>query len=252
MPFLGLGLHILIAIYFATHAVRTGQDRYWLWILFAFPGLGSIVYGLTIWLPQARHSREGHAVVRGVRRIIDPDRELRLAQDDFDATPTTDRRLRLGDALLAKGRATEAATHFESALSGVHKHDPDIQVRLARAWLAAGRARDARGLLDEVIQRNPSFRSQDGHLTYARAVVAEGDRERAREEFNALTAYSGNLDIHAEYAETLRSWGEHDRAAAVCEKALAGVRRMPAYNRRLYKDAISRMKRMIAELSRVA
>lgn len=43
MPIIGLGLHVLIAIYFAAHAVRTGQDKYWLWILFAFPLLGSLV-----------------------------------------------------------------------------------------------------------------------------------------------------------------------------------------------------------------
>ena len=43
MPLL-LGLSFLIAIYFAIHAVRTGQDRYWLFIMFSFPFLGSAVY----------------------------------------------------------------------------------------------------------------------------------------------------------------------------------------------------------------
>ena len=33
MP-VGLGLHVLIAIFFAIHVIRTGQDRYWLFVLF--------------------------------------------------------------------------------------------------------------------------------------------------------------------------------------------------------------------------
>lgn len=43
MPFVGLGLHFLVAIYFAVHALRSGQGLYWLFILFSFPILGSVV-----------------------------------------------------------------------------------------------------------------------------------------------------------------------------------------------------------------
>ena len=46
MPYLGAGAHIIIAIFFAIHAVRTGQNNYWLFILLAFPFLGSVVYFL--------------------------------------------------------------------------------------------------------------------------------------------------------------------------------------------------------------
>ncbi|MGY3266061.1 tetratricopeptide repeat protein [Lysobacter sp. HA35] len=247
MPFFGLGLHVLIALYFATHAVRTGQDRYWLMVLFAFPGLGSLIYALTIWLPQARHAPEVRAASKGVQRILDPDRELRFAQEDFDNSPTTAHRVRLGDALLAKGRADEAATHFERAAVGVHADDPDIRVKMAEAWLACGRAREAREQLDDVILRHPEYRSPRGHLAYARAVAAEGNRGKARDEFDALTGYSGDLDVHAEYAATLVGWGEQGHAREVCEKALHRIKRMPAYQRRMYRDATSRMKKLLAE-----
>ncbi|GAB2503361.1 tetratricopeptide repeat protein [Lysobacter humi (ex Lee et al. 2017)] len=250
MPYVGLGLHVLIALYFATHAVRSGQDRYWLMILFAFPGLGSLVYALTIWLPQARHAPEVRAAARGVQRILDPDRELRLAQEAFDESPTLAHRLRLGDALLAKTRPAEAAMHFEAAVRGPHGDEPDIQVRLAEAWLATGRASEARRLLDDVIARHPTFRSPRGHLIYARAVAAEGDREKARLEFDALTGYSGDLDVHAEYARTLVLWGDTAQAREVCEKALARLKKLPAYQRRLYRDSATSMRRLLAETRR--
>ena len=130
MPILGLGLHVVIAMFFAMHAVRSGQDRYWLMILFAFPGLGSLVYALMIWLPEMRYTRHGHALVRGVKQVLDPTRELRAAQDAFEMTATIDNRLRLADALLASNRASEAVPQYQAALHGIHSEDPAQASRL--------------------------------------------------------------------------------------------------------------------------
>ena len=57
MPYAGLGLHLIVAVICAIHAVRTGQPMYWLIILFMFPLLGSIVYIFAIYLPSSRLER---------------------------------------------------------------------------------------------------------------------------------------------------------------------------------------------------
>jgi len=250
MPIVGLGLHMVIAIFFAMHAVRSGQDRYWLMILFAFPGVGSLVYALMVWLPEMRHSRHGHALVRGVQHALDPTRELRAAQEAFEVAATTDNRLRLADALLASKRASEAVPQYQAALRGIHSDDPDIQVRLARALLESGHATTARELLDEIIRKRPDFRSQDGHVAYARAVAAEGNRARAREEFETLIGYASGFQPHVHYAEALHGWGETDKARGLCEQALSRARRMPGYARRLHKPELERLKQLSAHLAK--
>jgi hypothetical protein len=250
MPILGLGLHVIIAIFFAMHAVRSGQDRYWLMILFAFPGLGSLVYALMIWLPEMRHSRHGHALVRGVKQVLDPSRELREAQGAFEITATTENRLRLADALLASGRASEAVPQYQAALRGIHSDDPDIQVRLARALLDSGHATPARELLDGLIRTRPDFRSQDGHITYARAVAAEGNRAKAREEFDTLIGYASGFQAHVRYAEVLHGWGDIAQARGVCEQVLSRAKRMPGYARRLNKPELDRLKQLSAQLAK--
>jgi hypothetical protein len=250
MPILGLGLHVIVALFFAMHAVRSGQDRYWLMILFAFPGLGSLVYALMIWLPEMRYSRHGRQLVRGVKQALDPTRELRSAQEAFELTATTDNRLRLADALLASGRASEAIPQYQASLRGIHSDDPDIQVRLACALLEAGHASTARELLDELIRKRPEFRSQDGHITYARAVAAEGNRGKAREEFETLIGYASGLAAHAAYAEVLRGWDEHAKARGICEQALSRARRMPGYARRLNKPEIDRLRQLSTQLAK--
>ena len=54
MPFMGLGLHVIVALFFSIHAMRSGQQMYWLIILFSFPLLGSLVYFVAIYLPSSR------------------------------------------------------------------------------------------------------------------------------------------------------------------------------------------------------
>ena len=39
MRIFGISLYVIIALFFAVHAVRTQQNMYWLLILFLFPGL---------------------------------------------------------------------------------------------------------------------------------------------------------------------------------------------------------------------
>ena len=55
MPIL-MGLHILVAVACAVHVIRTQRQMYWLFILFAFPAIGSAVYLLAEVLPSAAGS----------------------------------------------------------------------------------------------------------------------------------------------------------------------------------------------------
>jgi hypothetical protein len=244
MPVVGLGLHVLIAIYFATHAVRSGQDKYWLWILFAFPLLGSLVYALTVWLPDARHSRQGQQVLRGVRKALDPSRELRAAQEALDLAATPANRLRLAEALLDNGRASEAVVQFQAVLTGLYADDAAVQVRLAHALLEAGKALDARELLDRLIRAQPHFKSPEGHLVYARALATLDDRPRAREEFEVLVGYFAGLEAKARYAEILGAWGDTARLAPLLADAEKTIKRMSGATRDLNREWIERLRKV--------
>ena len=252
MPIAGLGLHVLIAIFFATHVIRRGQDKYWLWILFAFPLFGSLVYALTIWLPEARHSRQGHQVVRGMRQLLDPSRELREAQEALDVAATPGNRLRLADALLGSGRASEAVVQYQAVLSGLYADDAQVQIKLARALLEAGKPNDARDLLDRLIVQQPKLKSPDGHLIYARAVAALGDRVKAREEFESLVGYFAGMEARAYYAETLLAWGDAGRCRELLEDSNKISKRMPGAARDINREWLARLRKVESALPAAA
>ncbi|MFO1338365.1 MAG: hypothetical protein U1F53_09020 [Burkholderiaceae bacterium] len=134
MPIVGLGLHVLIAIFFAIHAVRSGQQTYWLFILFSFPLLGSIVYFLAIYLPDSRLERGARQAVAKAAKALDPTRELREARAAFEYTPTAQHQMRLAAALLDAGQAEEAATNYEACLKGPFASDLEIRWGAAQAW----------------------------------------------------------------------------------------------------------------------
>lgn len=249
MPIAGIGLHVIIAAFFAVHAVRSGQERYWLFILFGFPGIGSLVYAVSIWLPEMRYTRHGRQLVGGVQRALDPSRELREALEAVETSANSQNRMRLAEAFVAAGRASEAIPHYQAALRSVHKDDPDIQVGLARAYLDAGHAAQARELLDELIKKRPDFRSPEGHLIYARAVAALGDRKQTDEEFETLIGYYAGYEPRARYAEILADRGERDRALELCERSLRESKRLPAYARTINKEWIGRLQRLQKSLA---
>src|SRR6185295_15707548 len=130
MPFVGL-VHLAIAAFFGVHAIRSGQPMYWLFILFAFPLLGSIVYFFALYLPGMRNTRGGAKAARAVNALLDPNRELREASTEFDRTPTAYNRSRLAAALLAKGEVEPAIDHFRQAASGPYANDPSFLQGLA-------------------------------------------------------------------------------------------------------------------------
>lgn len=249
MPFAGLGIHLMIAAFFAVHAVRTGKDRSWLFVLFAFPGIGSLVYAIGVWLPEARRSRGGRQLVGGVRRALDPQRELREAIDAVETSANAHNRMRLAEAYVEAGRASEAIPHYQAALRSVHQDDPALQVGLARAYLDAGHARECRDLLDALIRQRPDFRSPDGHLLYARAVAALDDRPRAREEFDTLVGYYAGYEPRARYAELLAGWGETEEALALCERSLREAGRLPTHARQLNKPWLQQLRQLQKRLS---
>jgi len=212
MPFAGLGLHILLALFCAVHVVRSGQQLYWLFILFAFPLLGSLVYFFAIYLPGSRLERGARQAVSVAGRAWDPGREVREARAQFDATPTAQNQMRLAAALLDHGEAAEAAQQYEACLKGPFASDPDIRFGAARALQACGRDGEALARLEALRADRPDFRPDQIAVLQARTLAALQRHDAARAAFEAALAAHGTFEAHAEYAIWALARG--DRATA--------------------------------------
>ncbi|KQZ44004.1 hypothetical protein [Duganella sp. Root1480D1] len=200
MPVFGLGLHILVAIFFAVHAVRRGRELYWLLILFSFPLLGSLVYFFAVYLPSSRLEHGARKAVAAAGRMLDPGRELREARDAFNFTPTAQNQMRLAAALLEAGEAAEAATTYEACLQGAFGSDLEIRLGAARANLAVGAHDKTIQHLEFIRRTDANYRAEQCSLLLAKAFAAANRNDEARAEFENAVDRFGSFDARAEFA----------------------------------------------------
>ncbi|MET3494342.1 hypothetical protein [Variovorax boronicumulans] len=226
MPFVGLGLHVLIALFFAVHAMRHGKQMYWLIILFSFPLLGSVVYFMVEYLPASRMQRTAGKVASAAIGFIDPEREYRAAAEAYDLAPTAQNKLRLAKAALDRGQAADAVGHYRDALKGPLASDPELQLGLANALLAAGGAaagRESLLALEALRATRNDYRRDEVALLIARAFAADGRQAEAREAFEAALTQYNTVEARARYIAWLaqqgdaagaqRHWNELEQAA---------------------------------------
>jgi hypothetical protein len=200
MPFAGLGLHIILALICGVHAIKTRQNLYWLFILFGFPLLGSLVYIFAIYLPNSRLERGAMKAVSKAARALDPMREVREARAAFEDTPTAQNQMRLASALLETGDSQAAAQQYEACLNGPFAQDIEIRYGAARAFVECQRFEDALKFTAALRQERPDFRSEAVSLLLARSLAGAGRTTEARQEFENAIERFGTFEAKVEYA----------------------------------------------------
>lgn len=219
MPFLGIGLHVLVALFFAVHAMRTHQQMTWLFVLFSFPLLGSLVYFFAVYLPNSRLEHGARKIVSVAAKSLDPSRELRTAREAFAYTPSAQNQMRLAKALLESGAAEEAAINYEACLSGPFASDNEIKFSAAQAFIDSGRFARAVQHLEEIRHNNPQFRSEQLGILLARALAGAGRHDEAQAEFEQTVQHFGSFETKTEYA----IWALTQGKASIAEPLLTDI-----------------------------
>lgn len=250
MPFLGLGLHVFVALFFAVHAIRSGQPLYWLVILFSFPMLGSIVYFLVIYLPQSKLERGARKAVAAVAKTLDPSRELREARAAFDYTPTAQNQLRLAAALLEAGQTQEAAQTYERCLQGPFASDLEIRLGAARAFFACEQYAPAVVHLDFVRSTDANYRAEAVALLRAQALMGAGRVNEGRAEFESAIERFGSFECRAEYAIWAATQGDTATAGRLQVELQRSMERWNKHTRSLNMPLVRRLNAALESVPR--
>lgn len=232
-------LATLLTIACVVHVIRTGQNTTWIWViggLFFIPFLGPLVYFCAVILPDLMGSRSGRRAVRGLRDTLNPEAELRRLENDVKVTGDVGSRQRYADELVRLGRPQEAVDVYKSCLTGLFADDPKLLLGYARSLFAAGDAAGARRTLDDLISKNPEFKSADGHLLYARALESEGDFEKALSEYETLAGYYPGAEAAVRYAQLLKRQGHDGKARQILEGLLDRAKYAPSHYKRAQRE----------------
>jgi len=225
------------------HVLRTGRDLRWIMLIVFLPTIGAAIYFVMEVLPSLNQNMTARRALRRVRDTVDPHRRVREGALDYERNRSVDTASRLADELTAAGRYDEAMRICNEARTGLFEDDPKILLSLARAEFGAGLYANVIATLDTLREKNPSFRSPDGHLLYARALEESNATDRALEEYEALARYYPGAEARVRYAMLHKKLGNTERAGALFAEVLKDARLAPKHFRKSQREWIDLAKR---------
>jgi hypothetical protein len=232
-------LTVLIQLGLVVHAMKTGRPTYWIFILLIMPGIGAAAYFIIELLPELTSGPGARRAARGLRRTFNPGADLKQRQLEHKMSGSVDAARRLAQELTENGQYAEAIEHYESALTGIYEHDPDLMLGLAQAQFASDDAEACKQTLDVLKDKNPDYRSPDGHLLFARALEQCGDLEDAENEYAAVAAYYPGAEARVRYAQLLERVDKIELAREEFTDIVTAAEMAPAHFQRVQKKWIS-------------
>jgi hypothetical protein len=214
------------------HCIKTGRNQLWIWVLILLPGAGAIAYVAVEVIPGLMGSRAARRTARGFKKAMDPGAELRRYENEARVGANVASRQRYAEELIRHQRWDDAIAQYRASLTGLYEHDPNLMLGLAQAQFGKGDATAARATLDDLIRLNPDFRSPAGHLLYARALEAEGQVEKALEEYRIVAPAFPGAEASVRYAQLLLAQGKRAEAQQVARELLEQARIAPGHYRK--------------------
>ncbi len=245
-----LVLCVLLHVVLVVHVLHRHRKGGWLLLVLMLPGAGALLYLLLMaWDALLHWARVPSRPMGEGATARDPERELYQRRASLAVSDNLLNRLALALACLKHGRHRESAELFESLDAGECHDDPLVLLGLARSQFGLEQFQAARTSLDRLIAANPNFRSEAGHLLYARSLEALGEVQDALHEYETLTSYSRVPEAHCRYALLLTSLGRPSEAKVLYQALLRALRRAPRQYARLNHQWIALAEREIAALA---
>lgn len=218
------------------HCIKTGRNFVWVIVMLALPLLGSAIYFFAEIFPDLGRSGASRRAIRGLRSTLNPEGELRRLEVEMKVTGDVQSKQRYADELVRLGRAKEALEIYRTSLTGLFADDPKLLLGYAHAQFAADEPAAARQTLDDLIAKNPDFKSPGGHLLYARALEGEGNTAKALEEYATLADYFPGAEAGVRYAKLLKSAGRESQARQILESLLERAKYAPDHYKKAQRE----------------
>lgn len=229
------------------HVMKTGQERYWIYVVVMLPGIGILAYIIVVLVPSLLDTKQGYKLEKNLKNIINPRAALARAENDVKDAPTFENKSRLADAYLNNGQYQDSLNLYGEIGQGMYQYDPHLLLHAAKCYYFLNAPQKCIETLDLLREKNPDFDSSEGHLFYAKSLALAGNTIRAKKEFESLVKYYRGYEAKVSYGEALITMKEFDRAKEILLDLRDEAKRAPKHVRELNGDSLSRMKRIIAD-----
>ncbi|SET06384.1 hypothetical protein [Thorsellia anophelis] len=216
---IGLAIHAAISLFFSMHATRTQQNTFWIYILLAFPGLGSLAYFLAVYRHDLQSNEAFSKTASGITKLLDPQKELKEALKQYQYSATPENHERLAEAYLAVGEPLKAASAYLECLNDPFSDKVKFTLNASQAFFEAGRFAQALSYLQSIESQDAGTYAEDYAILAANCYTAMEKTEEAESIFiNACDLYQ-SISVNIEYL----IWGYERNRKDIIEKQEAKI-----------------------------
>lgn len=219
------------------------RQKEWIWALFILVGWGfaSLWYYFSVYRGSANSMRGFELPGAQSRRRI---KELQAQIHHLDKAHHY---YQLGDVYFQRGKLEQAETAYRSSLER-DPDDLDTQAHLGQCLLREKRAAEARPLLEQVVAKNPKHEYSYTMMALAEALTALGEKEKALEAWQQVTALHYYPRAKVQYAELLITLNQPDQARTELNEVLADDAHAPAFQRKRDRFWVRRARGVLKKL----
>lgn len=203
-------------VYCIVDVIRRGRSTIWIMALVFLPLASGIAYFIVEILPTLQHNRHVRTAKRQIVEKLDPERELRAAQQQLDIADTMANRIRVADALTELGRYKEALPLYQRG-AGTR---PDFRTgeKLARSLYLNDRNDEALSMLDSLPMVTAQSDLDRTKLLRARIMEDMGRTDEALELYGEVMDRLPGDEARCRYAALLLKVGRKGEAVRVLEE----------------------------------
>jgi hypothetical protein len=205
-------ISVAIQLALAIHALKTNRNPVWVIIIGFVPILGCLAYIFVELMPGRPGSRSGQHPPKKMRHSRESEQAFKAALDNVELADTVSNRMKLAEQYLLREQFQDAKEQYEKCLAGFNKTDPTLMLGLAPADFGLTNYAQVIATLEALKAANPDFKSQEGHLIYARALEHSGNISAAIHEYEALIKYYTSPEPTCRFALLLKANGDVERA----------------------------------------
>ena len=231
------GLIILTQILFAYHAIKNRKDT-WVYIILFFPMIGCALYLFMEVLPEAGRHRSIRQLGAEIVRAVDPTRNLRRLREKAELSGSVRNKHDLAEEMIRCGLYEEALEILKELPFGVFENDPNILLDIARAYFFMDDYSSALATLEQLKTTNPSYKSQEAHLIYARSLENLGRWEEALNEYESLIRYFSGEEARCRMALLMQKMGHTEKSNRLFKEIVEKARRNSSYFNKTEKEWI--------------
>lgn len=216
---LGLSWYILpyaLQLLCIVHAIKTGRNTTWIWIIIIVPYVGGLAYlGIEI-LPSLLSRRRAQAMQDGILAIVRPREKTETLRLKADFSATHNNLLDYADALLSDQEYPKALEIYHRLDQGIFKDDPELLYKIALAEHKSGNPLAARASLDKLMDpAGKTFRSIREYLLYLQVLEKTEAPGVVDAEYRRILELKRDMDIDLQHLGYLARAGRAEEARAM-------------------------------------